>query len=86
MQQTLSVNLTLVISSLLSLTTPTLPSGTVNQPYSFQLGASGGTAPYTWSATGLPTGLTCSSSGLISGTPTTAGSYTATITVKDSGT
>ena len=42
--------------------------------------ASGGTAPYTWSATGLPTGLSISASGLISGTATTAGTYNVTAT------
>jgi O-glycosyl hydrolase len=38
----------------------------------------------TYSATGLPTGLSISSStGLISGTPTTAGTYSVTVTVTD---
>ncbi len=47
----------------------------------------GGKAPYSaFSATGLPPGLTISTDGTISGTPTTAGSYTATITVTDSST
>jgi Putative Ig domain len=38
----------------------------------------------TYAATGLPTGLSISSTGLISGTPTTAGSYSTTVTVTDS--
>jgi cellulase/cellobiase CelA1 len=38
----------------------------------------------TFSATGLPPGLSISSSGLISGTPTTSGSYNVTVTAKDS--
>jgi hypothetical protein len=37
----------------------------------------------TYSATGLPAGLSISSSGLISGTPTTAGTYSVTVTAKD---
>ncbi|MBV9381517.1 MAG: cellulose-binding domain-containing protein, partial [Streptosporangiaceae bacterium] len=37
-----------------------------------------------YSATGLPTGLSISSSGLISGTPATAGTYTVTVTATDS--
>jgi len=48
-------------------------------------GASGGTPPYTFSATGLPAGITISAAGVISGAPTaedTAG--TATVTVTDS--
>jgi Zn-dependent metalloprotease len=48
---------------------------------SFTLSASGGTAPYTWSATGLPAGITIgSSTGTVSGTPTTAGTYNVTAT------
>ena len=58
----------------LTLTTSTLANGTVGSSYSAALQATGGTAPYTWSvASGtLPAGLTLSSSGTISGTPTTA--------------
>ena len=60
-------------------------TGTVGVAKSLQLTASGGTAPYTWSATGLPTGLTINSStGLISGTPSAAGTFTVTVTAKDS--
>jgi hypothetical protein len=47
-------------------------------------GASGGATPYTFSATGLPAGITISAVGVISGAPTTAGAAgTATITVTD---
>ncbi|MFJ3584145.1 putative Ig domain-containing protein [Streptomyces sp. NPDC090127] len=46
--------------------------------------AEGGTAPYTWSASGLPAGLTiASATGTITGTPTTAGSHTVTVTATD---
>jgi hypothetical protein len=58
-------------------------TGTVGTAVSLQLSASGGTAPYTWTATGLPTGLSISSGGLISGTPTTAGTFSVTATAKD---
>ncbi len=65
----------------------TLPNGTVNQAYSQQLTAAGtgSVAPYTFSlASGsLPTGLTLSTSGLLSGIPTVAGSATFTVTVTD---
>ncbi|GGB43133.1 hypothetical protein GCM10011492_37590 [Flexivirga endophytica] len=63
---------------------PGSKSSPVNTAASLQLAASGGTAPYTWSASGLPTGLSISNSGLISGTPTTAGTYTVKATATDS--
>jgi hypothetical protein len=66
-----------------TVTNPGSRTGTVGTATSLQLSASGGTAPYTWSATGLPPGLTISSSGLISGTPSTAGSYSVTATARD---
>jgi pectin methylesterase-like acyl-CoA thioesterase len=71
----------------------TLPSGTYGTSYSTTIAASGGTAPYTYtvaSGSSLPPGLTLTASGanagLISGTPTLAGStpYTFTIVATDS--
>jgi hypothetical protein len=59
-------------------------TGTVGTAVSLQLSASGGTAPYTWTATGLPTGLSISSGGLITGTPTGTGTFSVTATAKDS--
>ena len=67
-----------------TLTNPGGQSGTVGKAASLQLSATGGTAPYTYSATGLPTGLSISTGGLISGTPTTAGTFTVSATAKDS--
>jgi Zn-dependent metalloprotease len=65
---------------------PGSQTGTVGTAKSLQLtatdSASGQTL--TWSATGLPAGLSISSStGLISGTPTTAGTFTTTATARD---
>ncbi|WP_033262464.1 M4 family metallopeptidase [Amycolatopsis vancoresmycina] len=58
----------------------TVTGASVNLP----LSASGGTAPYTWSATGLPAGLSINAStGTISGTATTAGTSNVTVTAKD---
>jgi hypothetical protein len=64
----------------------TTPNGTVNVPYVSVLQASGGTSPYNWSITSgtLPAGLSLSGTGVISGTPTAAGTSTFTAQVKDS--
>jgi type II secretory pathway pseudopilin PulG len=57
--------------------------GEVSAAASLQLTASGGAPPLIWSAISLPPGLSISSAGLISGTPTTAGSYSASVSVTD---
>jgi len=67
--------------------TTSLPGGTVNSVYSFQLAAGGGTSPYAWSTTSnnLPAGLSLSATGVLSGTPTAAASNVAiTFKVADS--
>jgi hypothetical protein len=58
----------------LGVTTTSLPSGHVGDAYSTDLAADGGLAPYTWTLVNgaLPQGLSLSSSGTISGTPTAA--------------
>ena len=61
-----------------------LPGGTVGVTYAQVLAATGGTPPYTWTATGVPAGLTLSSSGTFSGTPTASGTETIAVTVTDS--
>ncbi len=69
-----------------SITTSALPSGVLNSPYSVSLQAVDGFPPYTWSLTGtgkLPQGLSLSSSGLISGTPTAYGTSNFTVQVTD---
>jgi hypothetical protein len=53
--------------------------------YSVQLQSTGGTPPVSWAISPLPPGLTATTGGLISGTPTTAGSAAVTVTATDSG-
>jgi hypothetical protein len=65
---------------LMIVTQSPLTGAVVGTAYQFQLQASGGTAPYTWSVLSqsgpLPPGLALApSTGLLTGTPTTAGSY-----------
>lgn len=70
----------------LTLTTTTLPGGTVGQSYAALLGASGGLTPYAWSVTSgtLPAGLALDAgSGRIAGTPTTQGTSSFTAQVSD---
>ncbi|MDR1638942.1 MAG: S-layer homology domain-containing protein [Clostridiales bacterium] len=65
-----------------SITTSSLTDGTVGEDYSYTLEATGdGTIK--WTATNLPAGLTLSESGILSGTPTTAGSSQVTVTAKN---
>ncbi|MFZ3138073.1 MAG: putative Ig domain-containing protein [Thermodesulfovibrionales bacterium] len=71
----------------LSIISPsTLTSGTVGQGYTYQIATSGGQAPITFSLVSgaLPSGLSMSASGLISGTPSPAGTSTFTVRATDS--
>lgn len=88
---TASATLSLTVDPAVSVTTTSLPTGYVRSVYSSTtLAATGGAgSPYTWTwagATGssLPAGLNLSSAGVISGTPSTAGAYSVTVTAKDS--
>lgn len=66
-----------------------LPNAKAGVPYSADLsvllGVSGGLPPYTWilSNGSLPTGLSLSANGVVSGTPSAVGSTSFTVTVKD---
>jgi hypothetical protein len=68
----------------LAVTTATLPNGTVGTAYSQALAGTGGAGTYTWTETGaLPAGVTLSSAGTLSGTPTAAGAFAFTVTMTD---
>ena len=83
---TASRSYTVSIDSPVGIITTSLPNGVVKVAYNVTLCASGGTPPYSWSlASGsLPAGLLLSTSGAISGAPTTAGTSSFTVMVKDS--
>ena len=69
----------------IEITTSLLPEGQINQPFTASLVANGGDGNYSWSVSlgTLPNGLTLSSDGIISGTPTIIQSTTFTVTVED---
>jgi hypothetical protein len=72
----------------LSISTSSLPNGTVGTAYSQSLVATGGSQPYSWSLVAglgpLPTGLSLSTAGAITGTPSVAGTFNFTVGVSDS--
>ena len=82
-----SGNISITVSTPVSVITGTLPNGLISSAYSQSLSATGGTAPYAWTVTSgqLPTGLSLSSSGAITGTPTAGGTYSFTVKAADSG-
>ena len=63
-----------------------LPGGLVSNAYQYQFTASGGVAPYSFTLTqgSLPSGLALSALGLLSGTPTQAGTFSFTVQACDS--
>lgn len=78
-QYTVAIN----CGTAISLSPDCLPEGTEGGFYSFTLGANGGTGPYTFTMTGTVPGLSLSPTGTLSGNPTTAGSYSITVTATD---
>src|SRR5260221_7130986 len=87
-QVTATAALTLTIAPQLIIGSPSaLPGGRIGKPYSQTLTGSGGTPPYVWSVSGgsLAPGLTLNgSSGVITGTPSAAGSFSFSAQIKDS--
>lgn len=74
-----------VVVTALQITTGSIPNGTVGSAYSATISATGGTTPYTFSITTgvISAGLTLSSAGAITGTPTAAGNYSFTVRATD---
>jgi hypothetical protein len=69
----------------IQITTSSMPDATNGVFYTATLTAIGGVAPYLWSLLSgtLPPGLSLSSAGVISGTPTTSGIYNFAVQVTD---
>ena len=78
------VSLTVNATEAPTISTVSLPAGAVDTAYSQTLAATGGTTPYSWSVSvgPLPAGLTLSTVGVLSGTPTTAESSGFTVRVE----
>jgi hypothetical protein len=88
--QTAKVQLSIMVAATtasVQIISSSVPSGQVGALYSATLAAAGGTTPYSWniSSGALPAGLTLSSTGIISGTPTEAGTFGISVEVTDSG-
>jgi len=80
-----SLTYLVTINAAVAITTTTLANGDASSAYSQTINATGGTGSYTFSTTAgtLPAGLTLSTSGVLSGTPTATGIYTFTVTATD---
>ncbi|WP_255360522.1 Ig domain-containing protein, partial [Frankia sp. EI5c] len=84
--QAATQQLTIPVAAAPTLPFPAPPDGEVAVPYTNQFTVSGGTGPFTWSvsAGALPAGLTLNpATGLLSGTPTTAGTASFAVRVVD---
>ena len=85
-QKTLSITVNIAPTPLAILTN-SLPNGSINQLYAFSLSPTGGTTPYAWGlkagTPSLPSGLTLSDNGVISGTPIETSAATHTFTLTD---
>jgi len=75
---------TLTVNPAPVLTSPGPQTTVIGDAVTLPLTLTGGTGPFAWIATGLPTGLTLNATtGLISGTPATTGTGNVTVTVTD---
>lgn len=75
-----------VLRAPLLVATGSLPGAVPGYAYSAQLAGTGPVAPYSWSISGgsLPPGLALSAAGAITGTPTSLGTWTFEVTMRES--
>ena len=81
-----STNYTFTIAvSTITITNPTIipVHGAYEVPYNYQFTATGGGTNKTWSASGLPSGLSISTTGLVTGSAEGTGNYNVAVTVSD---
>jgi hypothetical protein len=76
---------TITVNQFTTLSNTSPPRPVVGTPYDFTLVPFGFVGPLTWSATNMPPGLSVNASGHIVGTPTTAGTYTPSVVMTDTG-
>ena len=83
-----TASVVITINPAMAITTASLPNGFAGTSYTSTLSSTGGTPSITWAlASGtLPTGLGLSTTGVISGTPTAAGSFTFSVSATDKAT
>jgi alpha-tubulin suppressor-like RCC1 family protein len=74
---------TLALTAELAILTSTLSAGQVGVPYHASAQATGAIAPFSWSAAGLPAGLSIDAGGQISGTPIAAGASNVVLHASD---
>jgi hypothetical protein len=84
-QKSSSITIAAASAQALAVATTSLPNGSIQTAYpAATMTATGGIAPYTWSVIGsLPTGLSLSAGGSLTGTPAVGGSYKVAIKVTD---
>jgi len=84
-QNTIQIQYNVIFNALPTISTSSpVPNGPVGVPYSQQITATGGTPPYTFSMNNNPPGIIITPSGVLSGTPTQAGTFNFNIAVTDS--
>lgn len=77
-------DITITVAPALTISDASLPRAISGTDYLLGLTATGGTGPYTWTATGLPEGITLDEDGTLSGTTTVLGSHHVNLKVTDS--